>query len=336
MMDMKNMSYRKMFVLGLFVAFAVFIGYRGYHLVTHGFAGSEESSLSLSKNEILHLEINGVIMNGKKFLENLKRYSEEDAVKAIVVEINSPGGAVGPSQELYLELKRTKAETKKPIICVSTGLIASGGYYAAMGCDHLMVAPGTMIGSIGVIMEFANLEELYSWAKVKRYTITSGKFKDSGSEYRAMRDDERKLFQDMINEVYDQFRNTVAEARGLPVDFVSQYADGRVMTGAKAVELKFADSVGTFEDAVRLAAKKVNLKDDDYHVLRPRKQRPGFWSMLMDNEEEDDLNSVVKSSDINAVLKGRLTGQSVEQAVKALFKLKTMNQPMMIMPGYWE
>ena len=334
---MKNMSFRKKFILGLFICFAVFLGYRGYKVATTTFPGSdEEGTLSLGKNEILHLEINGVIMNGKKFLQNLKRYSEEDAVKAIVIEINSPGGAVGPSQEIYYEIKRAKAETKKPIVCVSTGLIASGGYYSAMGCDHLMVAPGTMIGSIGVIMEFANLEDLYSWAKVKRYTITSGKFKDSGSEYRAMRDDERKLFQDMINEVYEQFRNTVAEARNLPVDFVSQYADGRVMTGAKAVELKFADSTGTFEDAVRLAAKQANLKEDDYHVLRPRRQRPSFFSFFMDGDEEDDLNSLSDIGDVKALMKGELSGKSFEQAIKTLFKMKTLNQPMMIMPGYWE
>lgn len=327
------MSTRKMIVLGLFIGFAVFLGYRSYKVLT--IQDTEEGTLSLGKIEILHLEINGVIMNGKKFLSNLKKYADKDAVRAIVIEINSPGGAVGPSQELFMEIKRAKEEHSKPVICVSTGLIASGGYYAAMACDHLIVAPGTMIGSIGVIMEFANLEDLYSWAKVKRYTITSGKFKDSGSEYRAMRDDERKLFQDMIDEVYSQFRNTVAESRKLDVSFVSQYADGRVMTGAKAVELKFADSIGTFEDAIRLAAEKAGLKKDEYHVLRPGKGRPSFWSFITDNNEEDDLNSISKS-DLQAAIKGQLAGQSVEQALKSVFKLKTINQPMMIMPGFWE
>lgn len=315
------MSIRKMIVLGVFVGFAVYLGYRGYKIATTSIADVEDSPLDLTKNEILHLEINGVIMNGKKFLSNLKKYAKEDAVKAIVIEINSPGGAVGPSQELFTEIKRAKEKYGKPVICVSTGLIASGGYYAALACDQLIVAPGTMIGSIGVIMEFANLEELYSWAKVKRYTITSGKFKDSGSEYRAMRDDERKLFQGMINEVYEQFRNTVAEARKLDVSFVAQYADGRVMTGAKAVELKFADSIGTFEDAVTIAADKVGLKENDYHVLRPRRARTSFLSFFTDEEDGDDLNSISKS---------------VEQALKSVFKLKTLNQPMMIMPGYWE
>lgn len=313
---MKNMSLRKMIVLGLFIGFAAFLGFRGYKLVTSPMMDDESGSLSLSKNEILHLEINGVIMNGKRFLHYLKKYSEDDAVKAIVIEINSPGGAVGPSQEIYYEILRAKKETKKPVICVSTGLIASGGYYSALACDHIMVAPGTMIGSIGVIMEFANLEDLYSWAKVKRYTITSGKFKDSGSEYRAMRDDEKKLFQDMINEVYDQFRTAVAEARNLPFDFVTKYADGRVMTGATAVKLKFADSQGTFEDAIRLAAEKANM-GEDYHVFKPRKARGSFFSYLMDDEEDDDLNSI-------------------DGILKKVFRIQKMNQPMMIMPGYWE
>lgn len=329
------MSARKKIVLGLFIGFAIFLGYRAYQVATTTMSGTEESPLSLGKNEILHLEINGVIMNGKKFLSNLKKYVDEDAVKAIVIEINSPGGAVGPSQELYMEIKRAKEEYAKPVICVSTGLIASGGYYAALACDHLIVAPGTMIGSIGVIMEFANLEDLYSWAKVKRYTIKSGKFKDSGSEYRAMREDERKLFQDMINEVYNQFRDAVAESRKLEIAFVSQYADGRVMTGAKAVELKFADSIGTLEDAIRMAADKVGLKDGDYHVLRPRKARASFWSFITDEEDEDELNSISKS-DLKVALTGQFTGKSVEQGLKSVFKLKTLNQPMMIMPGYWE
>lgn len=329
------MSTRKMIVLGLFIGFAIFLGYRGYKVATTSLPESEEATLTLGKNEILQLEINGVIMNGKKFLSSLKKYADKDAVKAIVIEINSPGGAVGPSQELFMEIKRAKVENNKPVICVSTGLIASGGYYAAMACDVLIVAPGTMIGSIGVIMEFANLEDLYSWAKVKRYTITSGKFKDSGSEYRAMRDDERKLFQDMIDEVYAQFRNTVAESRKLDIDVVSQYADGRVMTGAKAVELKFADSIGTVEDAIRLAAEKTGLKEGDYHVLRPNRGRASFWSFITDSEEQDDLNSLTKS-DLQAAVKGQLAGQSVEQALKSVFKLKTLNQPMMIMPGFWE
>lgn len=323
---MSKWSFGKKFFLVLFLVFAALVGYRWY-------AGNQddEQRRIVSKNEILHLEINGVIMNGKKFLKNLKKYSKDDSVKAIVIDINSPGGAVGPSQEIYYEIIRAKKETGKPVICVSTGLIASGGYYSALACDKIVVAPGAMIGSIGVIMEFANLEKLYDWAKIQRYTITSGRFKDSGSEYRPMRDDERALFQSMINEVYEQFRNTVASARKLSVEYVSQYADGRVMTGASAVKLKFADAEGTFEDAVRMAAQKANL-GDDYHLFKPRKARGAWYEVLFEQDEDDELNTLEEV----AKMTSRFKAEPIEQAIKTVFKTKYLNQPLYLMPGYWE
>jgi protease-4 len=288
----------------------------------------------LSRNEILHLEINGVIMNGKKFLSQLKKYSKDESVKAIVIDINSPGGAVGPSQEIYYEILRAKETTKKPVVCVSTGLIASGGYYSALACDKIVVAPGAMIGSIGVIMEFANLEKLYDWAKVQRYTITSGKFKDSGSEYRPLRDDERELFQDMINEVYGQFRSTVAKSRNLSIEEVSKYADGRVMTGSKAVKLKFADAEGTFEDAVKIAARMAKL-GDDYKMFKPKKAKMSFFDLLtLTDEDEDDLNSI---SEIKDFLGAKASAQNVATELAHKFlKTKYLNQPLYLMPGYWE
>lgn len=307
--------------MGVSIAFKIF------------FSKDGDTERMTSKNEILHLEIKGIILNGKKFLETLKKYSKEDSVKAIVIDINSPGGAVGPSQEIYYEIIRAKKETKKPVICVSTGLIASGGYYAALACDQLLVAPGAMVGSIGVIMEFANLEGLYDWAKVKRYTITSGKFKDSGSEYRAMREDERALFQDMINEVYEQFRIAVATSRNLDKEFVSQYADGRVMTGSTAVKLKFADVEGTFEDAVRMAAQKADL-GSDYKLFKPRREKTSFWEMVMDEGPEDDLNSDAQFQ--FSGLKKSISADTADRLFKNVFKTQLLNQPLYLMPGTWE
>jgi protease IV len=325
---MKPWSFRKKFVVGLVIIFVALVGYKA----VKSYYKDDENRMS--KNEILHLEINGVIMNGKKFLSQLKKYSKDDSVKAILIDINSPGGAVGPSQEIYYEILRAKEETKKPVVCVSTGLVASGGYYAALACDKIVVTPGAMIGSIGVIMEFANLEKLYDWAKVSRYTITSGKFKDSGSEYRAMRDDERQLFQDMINEVYDQFRNTVAKSRNLPLATVTAYADGRVMTGAKAVQLKFADSEGTYEDALRMAARMANL-GEDYKVFKPKKPRSSILDLIMDDGEDDDLNSL---SDVKDYLSSKkVTSKNIASDLAATFlKTKYLNQPLYLMPGYWE
>lgn len=324
---MKNWSFRKKFVVGIIILLAGLFTYR------HFKNRDERYEKPFSKNEILHLEINGVIMNGKRFLSQLKRYKKDSSVKAIVIDINSPGGAVGPSQEIYYEILRAKKETKKPVICSSTGLMASGGYYAALACDKIVVAPGAMVGSIGVIMEFANLEKLYDWAKISRYTITSGKFKDSGSEYRPMREDERQLFQEMINEVYDQFRTTVATARGLDLAAVTAIADGRVMTGSTAVKLKLADTVGTFEDAVTIAAQTAHL-GDDYRLFHPKKDRMSFLDYLPfnDSDDDDDLNTL---DEIKNMISQTHQGAATE-IIKTVLKTKYMNQPLFLMPGYWE
>lgn len=326
---MKDWSFKKKFVVALITFFV------GIYIYKKTRSYFEEDDHRISQNEILHLEINGVIMNGKKFLSQLKKYKKDDSIKAIVIEINSPGGAVGPSQEIYYEILRAKQETKKPVVCVSTGLVASGGYYAALACDKIIVAPGTMIGSIGVIMEFANLEKLYDWAKVQRYTITSGKFKDSGSEYRAMREDERELFQEMINEVYDQFKNTVAKARNLPLDVVALYADGRVMTGSKAVQLKFADAEGTYEDALKTAASMAKL-GDDYKIFKPKKDKLNFFDLLTMDEEDDELNSL---SEVRGYLASasRTSSKNIAGELAHVFlRSKYLNQPLLLMPGYWE
>lgn len=326
---MKPWSFRKKFVVGLvLILIGLFI-----HKAYVAYSDSEERHQS--KNEILQLEINGVIMNGKKFLAQLKKYKKDDSVKAIVIDINSPGGAVGPSQEIYYEILRAKEETKKPVVCVSTGLMASGAYYSALACDKIVVAPGALVGSIGVIMEFANLEKLYDWAKIQRYTITSGKFKDSGSEYRAMREDERQLFQDMINEVYDQFRGAVAQARKLSLDEVTQYADGRVLTGEKAVKLKFADAEGTHEDAVQMAARMANL-GDDYTLFKPKKQRPNIWDLVSMDDDDDDLNSLSDIKSFVSQFKGGGTASTAKELAQLFLRTKYLNQPLLLMPGYWE
>lgn len=322
---MKGSFFKKfVIVLIVFIGFAMLLKWSG------NFFGESEKHIT-SKNTILHLELNGVILNGKKFLKNLDKYKDEKKVKAVLITINSPGGAVGPSQEIYAEIKRLRDELKKPVICVSTGVMASGAYYSAVACDKIVVAPGALVGSIGVIMEFANIEKLYDWAKISRYSITSGKFKDSGAEYRAMREDEKALFQNMINEVYAQFKGTVAKERHLKDDVVSEYADGRVFTGATAVKLGFADQEGFYEDAVKLAASTANL-GDNYDVFEVPKKRMSIFD-LGDSDRDDDVNSLAEYAD---VLKGKSFGPDIEGAVKFVLRAKYLNQPLMLMPGYWE
>jgi protease-4 len=289
-------------------------------------ADEDDAKIDVAKNSILHMELSGVIMNGKRFIKNLNKYKKEKNIKAIVININSPGGSVGPSQEIFAEIKRTKEETKKPIICVSTGIMASGAYYSAVACDKIVVAPGALVGSIGVIMEFANLEKLYDWAKITRFTITSGRFKDSGNEFRTMRDDEKALFQSMIAEVYQQFRTTVKEARKLDDKIMDQYADGRVFTGTAAVKLGFADQEGMFEDAIKLAAAEAKL-GNDFEVIEIPKRKKSILD-FGDTSEDDPVNSV-------AQIKGLFADQAIGQSVEKVFRMKYLNQPMMIMPGFW-
>lgn len=288
--------------------------------------GEDEEAKITHQNTILQLDLVGVIYNGKKFLKHLKKYHDENHIKAVVININSPGGAVGPSQEIFTEIKRFREETKKPVVCVSTGIMASGAYYSAAACDKIVVAPGALVGSIGVIMEFANLEKLYDWAKVSRYTITSGKFKDSGAEYRSMRDDERALFQSMIDEVYGQFKQTVMDARKIKEDVMVNYADGRVFTGAKAVELGFADSVGTFEDAVAVASEMAGLGKDFELYEIPKKKRSIFD--FGDSSEDDPVNSLFES-------KFPQNKTMMKDLLKTTLRTELLNQPLFLMPGFW-
>ncbi len=296
----------------LFVFVSLFVFLVGSSAISL-FGGSSDRMTFVHPNSILHLKLDGVIMDGERFLKALKKYREDDKIKAIVIDINSPGGVVGPSQEIFAEIKRTREEFQKPVVAVSTGLMASGAYYAAVAADKIIVAPGALVGSIGVIMEFANLEKLYDWAKISRYTLTTGKYKDSGAEYRPMRDDEKELFQSMINEVWDQFKEAVAEGRNLKKDKVEAIADGRVMTGASAVKLGLADEVGTVDHAFETA--KELAKIEDYEIYEVPKKRPSLLDMLGDEEE--------------------VTSQLPAEVMNRVFKAHLVNQPLFLMPGFW-
>lgn len=272
-----------------------------------------------AKNTILHLQLEGIILNGKKFLRQLDKYAEDPHIKAIVIEINSPGGVVGPSQEIYASIKRVREDFKKPIVAVSNGLLASGAYYSAVAADKIIVAPGALVGSIGVIMEFTNLEKLYDWAKIKRYSLTTGKYKDSGAEYRAMREDEKNLFQGMINDVWEQFKDAVAEGRALKPEIVEQYADGRVLTGQQAVDLGFADDTGTIEDAIQTAAEMAKL-GKDFDVFEPPKRRPGLLEMFSNDDPDGDAK----------------WSKNIDGILDRVLRTELSNRPLYLMPGFFK
>lgn len=265
----------------------------------------------IRKESVLKVKLEGVIIDVDDFLKDLKRYRENENIKAVVVVINSPGGIVGPSQELYEEIKRTREEFNKPVVVSVPSLAASGGYYAAAAADLIYANPGSMIGSIGVIMEFANLERLYEWAKIKRFSINTGRYKDSGASYRAMREDERVVFQEMLDEVLVQFKTAISKGRRIPMSQVDPLADGRVFTGLTAKKLKLIDEVGTYADAVKKAAELGGIEGKP-RVFAPEKRKDNFLDIVMGYEES-----------------------RWEQTLFRQLHMELYGQPLYLMPGIW-
>ncbi|MBW1859575.1 MAG: signal peptide peptidase SppA [Deltaproteobacteria bacterium] len=216
------------------------------------------------------VEIQGVIADAKPIVSQLKKFRKNEAIKAIVLRIDSPGGGVGPSQEIYSEVKKTTSEKK--VVASMGAIAASGGYYVAAAADHVMANPGTITGSIGVIIEFANVEELFKKIGLSAYVIKSGEYKDVGSPLRKMTSKERKLLQGFIDNVYEQFVTAVAEGRQMPEKEVRAIADGRIFSGEQAHELGLLDSLGSMEDAIALAAQLGGIEGEPSVVYAEKKK----------------------------------------------------------------
>lgn len=265
----------------------------------------------LTKNSIMAMDLSGIILDSHEFIDTLTKYRKDDKVKGILITINSPGGVVGPSQEMYEEIKRTSKEFKKPVYVYCSAVAASGAYYAAVAADKIYTTPGCTMGSIGVIMDLVNLKKLYEWAKIERYSINTGQFKDAGAEYKPLTDPQRKLFQELLFEVLGQFKGAVAEGRHMKMEELDKYADGRVFTGEGAVKLGFADKVGTFEDARQALGEAVGLGKDP-EVFKPRKKK-GIYAYLDDGAEESE--------------------SQIGQVVKQVLHPELRGKPLFILPG---
>jgi len=204
------------------------------------------------------VEIEGAITDMKEAMEDVVKFKEDDSIKGVILRINSPGGAVGPTQEIYSEIKKLKKSKK---VYVSMGSVcASGGYYLAVTGEKVYASPSTITGSIGVIMEQAVVEDLMKKIGIESNTIKSGPLKDTGSPFRKMREDEKKYLQSLIDSIYEQFVNDVAEGRKMPVDQVKQLADGRIYTGLQAKDTGLIDNIGTFYDVVDEMQKDLGIK----------------------------------------------------------------------------
>lgn len=224
------------------------------------------------------LDVEGTIVDARPVLQQIDQFREQGAVKAVVLRINSPGGAVGPSQEIYTELKRLADE--KPLVISMGSVAASGGYYLALAGQRLFANPGTITGSIGVIMSFPNYQELMGKVGVKTEVIKSGPFKDIGSSTRSFSSADRELLQDMINDVHQQFIEAVVQQRKIPLERLQPFIDGRIFTGRQAQQADLIDELGTFNDAVRFAAKLAGLGDDP-DLIYPEAEKKNLFERYL-------------------------------------------------------
>jgi protease-4 len=229
------------------------------------------------------LEVNGVIYDSRPFMEDLKKFLNNSSVKAIVVRINSPGGSVGSSQEMYTALKRAKEEL--PVVVSMADVAASGGYYLAIAADSIIANPGTTTGSIGVIAQLPQFYRLMDKIGIDQEVIKSGKFKDTGNPYREMTKAERDYLQGWVDDTYEQFVEAVAEERGFSVSEVKEMADGRVYTGRQALDLGLIDKIGDFQDAVDIAGAMGGIKGKP-QILERKKKKLTLFDILFGDIEE--------------------------------------------------
>jgi protease-4 len=242
------------------------------------FSGEEGGDFAFS-DRIQVVDIDGELVQSKPILDQLKRYEDSNSVKAILLDIDSPGGGVAVSQEIYTEIKRLREKKDKIIVAYLSSTGASGAFYISCAANKIVANPGTIVGSIGVIAEWTNYADLLQWAKLKDIVFKTGEFKDTGSPSRPITENERKYFQGLIDDMYVQFVEAVSSGRKLDLQEVRALADGRVFTGRDAKERKLIDETGNFQDAVDLTAKLAGISGKP-RLIRLTRQRVTLLDVL--------------------------------------------------------
>jgi protease IV len=245
-------------------------------VLTFGDEGRTEFAFS---GQIQVVDVDGELVESRSILDQLKRYQDSSSVKAILLNIDSPGGGVAVSQEIYAEIKRLREKNDKVVVAYLSSTGASGAYYIACASDKIVANPGTIVGSIGVIAEWVNYADLLELAKLKEIVFKTGEFKDTGSGSRALTENEKKYFQGLIDDMYVQFVEAVASGRKLDLQEVRSLADGRVFTGRDAKSRKLIDDVGNFQDAVDLTAKLAGISGKP-RLIRLNRQRVTLFDVL--------------------------------------------------------
>jgi protease-4 len=225
------------------------------------------------------VRVEGGIYDSRMIIEDLERMASDPGIRALVLRIESPGGGVAASQEIF-EYVRGIQEDGLPLVVSMGSMAASGGYYIGCSADTIVANPGTLTGSIGVIMSFTNLEELFGKIGMDFEVIKSGRFKDTGSWSREMTIEERQLLQETIDDIHEQFVETVAQGRGLDYEEVAALADGRIFSGRQALEAGLVDRLGTLEDAVEVAGRMGGIEGVPRVQEPVRHERLTLWELL--------------------------------------------------------
>jgi protease IV len=247
--------------------------------------GGDASAFGLSSSQIGVIDINGVILSPETIDTQLRKFGDDPSVKAIILHINSPGGGAAASQEIYHEVLRVRQEKHKKIIASVESVGASGAYYIASACDKIYANDASLVGSIGVIIEWTNYGELLRWAKLKNVTITSGELKDAGDPSRDVTPKEQAYFQSLVDNMFTQFVHDVATSRHTTDDKIKPLATGQVWTGQQALPLGLIDKVGGFRIALIDTARDAGISGEP-SIVRPAKNKRGLFTVLTDDGED--------------------------------------------------
>ena len=249
-------------------------------------SGQQTASFGSSfGDKIAVVDLEGVILSPKTTVDQLKKYADDDSIKAIILHVNSPGGGVAASEEIYREVKRIRDEKKKRIVAAIESVGASGAYYVASATNKIYADEGSIVGSIGVISEWVNYGDLLRWAKLKAIVLKAGEFKDTGNPTRNMTPSEEQYLQSLIDNMHGQFIQAVADGRKMKFQDVKALADGKVWTGQQAASMKLIDQVADFQAAVKDTAKAVGISGEPT-LVRPEKERKTVLDLLFGDISE--------------------------------------------------
>ncbi len=284
---------------GAFLLYA-FVVLSLIYMTLRASSGNEEAEFTGFGDRIAVVDLEGIILSPQPVAGQLKRFADDSSVKAIILHVNSPGGGVAASEEIFREVKRIREEKKKPVVVSIETVGASGAYYISSAATKIYADQGSIVGSIGVIAQWVNYGDLLKWAKLKDVVLKTGEFKDTGNPARDLTPAEKAYMQSLIDNMYGQFVQAVATGRKMKVEDVKAIADGKVWTGEQALPMKLIDNIGDFEAVVKDTAKMVGISGEPTLVRPEKERRMTLLDWILGNDSSKFLPDPAKLLQQNA------------------------------------